>query len=167
MQRNIWSKLGATSTTFHPELYPETLPRRLEMGYRVSTGQGTKSIKPTPIILGQPLKDDLGGIGLWSTPNDFVKLLTTLLRGGQPLLTQASVNTLFQPQLSDASRLAMPRPLGSRMRDVLGIKSVDDIGQADHALAGTVTLKDIPGRRRSGTVNWSGLPNLHWVRVES
>ncbi|KAJ5377954.1 uncharacterized protein N7496_005363 [Penicillium cataractarum] len=162
MQKNIWSKLGVTSTTFHPELYPDTLPPKLEMANRISVGQGTKSIKAGPVILGQPLKDDLGGIGLWSTPNDYIKLLTTLLRGGQPLLTKDSLEILFQPQLSDASRAAMPLPLGSRMRTILGIKSVDDIDQADHCLAGTVTLKDIPGRRPCGTVSWSGLPNLHW-----
>lgn len=167
MQKNIWSKLGATSTTLHPELYPERLPRKLEMGYRVSIGQGIKSVEPGPIILGQPLKDELGGIGLWSTPNDFVKLLTALLRGGQPLLTKASVDTLFRPQLSDASRAAMAKPLGGQMRRVLGIRSVDDIDQADHSLAGTITLKDIPCRRRRGTVNWSGLPNLHWVSTKS
>jgi CubicO group peptidase (beta-lactamase class C family) len=164
MQKNIWSKLGATSTTFHPELYPETLPQKLEMASRVDIGRGTKSVKPAPIILGQPPKDDLGGIGLWSTPNDFVKLLAALLRGGQPLLTKASVDILFRPQLSDASRAAMPRPLGNQMRRVLGIKSVDEIDQADHCLSGTITLRDIPGRRPRGTVNWSGLPNLHWVR---
>ena len=163
MQKNIWSKLGATSTTFHPELSPETLPRKLEMAYRASVGEGTNSVKPGPIILGQPLKDDLGGIGLWSTPSDFAKLLTALLQSGQPLLTKTSVDVLFRPQLSDASRTAMPRPLGSQMRRVLGINSVDDIDQADHCMAGTITLKDIPARRPRGTVNWSGLPNLHWV----
>jgi CubicO group peptidase (beta-lactamase class C family) len=167
MQENIWSKVGATSTTFHPELREETLPRRLGMAYRVSIGQGTKSVKSIPVMLGQPLKDDLGGIGLWSTPNDFIKLLTALLQDGRPLLTKAGVDVLFRPQLSDASRAAMPLPLGSQMRRILGIKSVDDIDQADHCLAGTITLKDIPGRRPHGTVNWSGLPNLHWVRAKS
>lgn len=163
MQKNIWSKLGATSTTFHPELNPETLPRTLEMAYRVSVGEGTNSVKLGPIILGLPLKDDLGGIGLWSTPSDFVKLLIALLQGGQPLLTKSSVDVLFRPQLGDASRAAMPKTLGGQMRRVLGINSVDDIDQADHCLAGTITLKDIPDRRPRGTVSWSGLPNLHWV----
>lgn len=166
MQKNIWSKLGVTSTTFHPELYPDTLPPKLEMANRISVGQGTKSIKAGPVILGQPLKDDLGGIGLWSTPNDYIKLLTALLRGGEPLLTKDGLDILFRPQLSDASRAAMPLPLGSRMRSILAIKSVDEIDQADHCLAGTVTLKDIPRRRPRGTVSWSGLPNLHWVRTK-
>lgn len=165
MKKNIWSRLGVTSTTFHPELYPDSLPQKLEMANRVSVGQGAKSIKAGSVILGQPLKDDLGGIGLWSTPKDFIQLLTALLRGGEPLLTKDSLDILFQPQLSNASRAAMPLSLGSRMRDILGIRSVNVIDQADHCLAGTITLKDIPDRRPRGTVSWSGLPNLHWVRI--
>jgi CubicO group peptidase (beta-lactamase class C family) len=164
MQKSIWSKLGATSTTFRPELHRDTLPPPLEMGYRQSIGHGEKSIKPGPIILEQPAKHNLGGIGLFSTPTDYMKLLSALLGGGYPLLSESSIEVLFQPQLSEASRIALPKPLGSQMRRVLGIKSADHHTQADHCLAGTTTLKDIPGRRRAGTANWSGLPNLHWVR---
>lgn len=164
MKKNIWSKLGANLTTFRPELHRDILPPPLEMGYRLSIGHGEKSIKQGPIILGQPAKHNLGGIGLFSTPTDYMKLLSSLLGGGYPLLSEYSIDILFQPQLSEASRMAMPKPLGSQMRRVLGIKCLDDHTQADHCLAGTMTLKDIPGRRRAGTVNWSGLPNLHWVR---
>ncbi|KAB8261129.1 beta-lactamase/transpeptidase-like protein [Aspergillus pseudonomiae] len=162
MRTHIWSKLGVVSTTFHPELYRETLPPQMGMGYRVSVGQGVKSLKSGPVILKQPAQHDLGGIGLFSTPMDFVKLLSALLGGGHPLLTRESVDILLQPQLNDASREAMPRPLGAQMRRVLAIQDVGDTQQADHSLAGTIVLKDIAGRRRAGTVNWSGLPNLHW-----
>lgn len=163
MQENIWSKLGATSTTFHPERRRDTLPAALEMGYRVSIGHGSKSVKQGPITLHQPAKDSLGGIGLFSTTTDYVKLLAALLKGGAPILSRKGLDILFQPHLSEASRLAMPKSLGLQMSRILGINSVDDAGQADHCLAGTINLKDIPGRRKAGTVNWSGLPNLHWV----
>lgn len=164
MEKNIWSKLGATSTTFHPEIY-DNLPAPLEMGNRI-VGQGISSVKQGKIILTQPAKDDLGGIGLFSTPRDYMKLLAALLGGGYPLLSETGVDILFQPRLSDASRAAMPKGLGAQMRRVLGIKSSGDITQADHCLAGTVTMKDISGRRKAGTINWSGLPNLHWVRLQ-
>jgi CubicO group peptidase (beta-lactamase class C family) len=163
MQANIWSKLGATSTTFHPERHTDTLPPQMQMGERVSVGQGNESIKPGKVILGYPLKDDIGGIGLFSTPMDFIKLLSALVQGGGSLLNQESVDLLFAPQLSDESRMAMPKALGKQMRRVLGIHSMNDVEQADHSLGGPVTLKDIPGRRRRGTVSWGGLPNLHWV----
>lgn len=163
MQSNIWSKVGATSTTFHPERCHNILPGAFEMGYRVSVSHGSKSVRQGPITLHQPAEDNLGGIGLFSTTNDYVKLLAALLKGGAPILSQKSLDVLFQPHLSEASRLDMPKSLGLQMSRILGIKSVDDTSQADHCLAGTVNLKDIPGRRKAGTVNWSGLPNLHWV----
>ena len=163
MQANIWSKLSARSTTFHPEWRTGTLPPLLEMGKRVSTGQGIESVKPGRIILERPSKNDLGGIGLFSTPTDYMKLLTALLQDGGSLLSRKSVDLLFQPQLGVESRAAMPKLLGGQMRRILGIKSASDTTQADHCLSGTVTLKDVPGRRRRGTANWSGLPNLHWV----
>ena len=162
MKDNIWNKLGATSTTFHPEKHP-SLPPLLAMGYRKSVGQGAKSVSQGKITLDQPAQDDLGGIGLYSTPMDFMKLLTVLLQGGGPLLSNTSVDLLFSPQLSELTRKAMPKLLGKQMRRILGIKDVNDVDQADHCLGGTVTLKDIPGRRTRGTVNWSGLPNIHWV----
>ncbi|KAL3442326.1 beta-lactamase/transpeptidase-like protein [Aspergillus insuetus] len=162
MQANIWSRLGATSTTFHPELRPDTLPPQMQMGERVSVGQGNESIKRGKVILGYPLKDDIGGIGLFSTPMDFIKLLSALVQGGGPLLNKEGVDLLFAPQLNDESRMAMPKALGKQMRRVLGIHSGDDAGHADHSLGGPITLKDIPGRRRRGTVSWGGLPNLHW-----
>jgi CubicO group peptidase (beta-lactamase class C family) len=167
MQANIWSKLGATSTTFHPELHPDTLPPQMQMGERVSVRQGNESIKPGKVILGYPLKDDLGGIGLFSTPMDFIKLLSALLQAGGSLLSKGGVDLLFAPQLGDESRAAMPKALGKQMSRVLGISSPDDCQQADHCLGGAVTLKDIPGRRRRGTASWSGLPNLHWVSSSS
>ncbi|KAJ5346553.1 beta-lactamase/transpeptidase-like protein [Penicillium brevicompactum] len=162
MKSSIWSKLGAESTTFHPDAHLDALPAPLEMGNRQSVGEGTKSVTRGKITLQKPSRDDLGGIGLFSTPSNYMKLLSALLCGGCPLLNEASVDTLFRPQLSDASRLAMPKGLGTQMRRVLGIQSSDTSSQADHCLAGTIAMEDIPGRRKAGTVNWSGLPNLHW-----
>lgn len=167
MRNNMRSRLGLSSTTFHPEIHRDSLPPPMEMGQRVSVGQGMSSVKQGRIILGQPAKDELGGIGLFSTPADFAKLLSALLDGGRTLLSKASVDILFQPQLSDKTRAAMPKPLGAQTRRVLGIGSLDHRTQADHCLAGTVTLKDIPGRRRAGSISWSGLPNLHWVNLPS
>lgn len=137
------------------------------MGKRVD-GRGTiNGLKKTSIILGYPLKNDIGGIGLFSTAEDYTKLLSVLIQGGFPLLSKTSLDLLFTPQLGSASRSDMPGPLGRQMRRVLGLRDVDDINQADHCLAGTITLRDIPKRRRKGTVNWSGLPNLHWVSYYS
>lgn len=183
MHENIFSKLATSSTAFHhPSQYRvssttnNTQPPLLEMAYRAPTSITNKSttpspispLTPTPIILQYPLQQDLGGIGLFSTPTDFTSLLSSLLRGGDSLFCQGdeSVNLLFAPQLGPQSEpaQALPKALGFQMRRILGASSTDT-GTVDHALAGTVTTRDIPGRRRAGSVSWSGLPNLHWVSL--
>lgn len=111
-----------------------------------------------------PLEDEIGGIGLFSTAVDFIKLLRCLIGGGKPIFQRRdSVDTLFSGQLDDALRAAMPHGLGAQTARILGYRDRDDAGQADQTLAGTITLRDVPGRRPKGTVGWSGLPNLHWV----
>lgn len=183
MQENIFSKLATSSTAFHHPSHNwvanptnSTQPPLLEMAYRAPVSNTNKSttttpeppLTPAPIILQYPLKQDLGGIGLFSTPADFTSLLSSLLRGGDSLFRQGkeSVNLLFAPQLGPQSESAqaLPRGLGRQMRRILGASSTDT-GTVDHALAGTVTTKDIPGRRKAGSVSWSGLPNLHWVSL--
>ncbi|GAD92241.1 esterase, putative [Paecilomyces variotii No. 5] len=162
MKANIWSKVGATCTTFHPEKNRDELPPQLEMGLRIRTESGNTRISPGRVILEYPRKNDLGGIGLFGTADDYIKFLAALLQGGRGLLSESSVEALFQPRLDRAIRSSMLVGAGKQMRRILGAKDTYDIDQADHCLGGTVTLRDIPGRRRKGTVSWAGLPNLHW-----
>lgn len=165
MKANIWSKIGATCTTFHPEKNRDELPPQLEMALRTRTEDGQTHISPGRVILEYPRQNDLGGIGLFGTADDYIKLLVALLQGGKGLLSERSVDALFQPRLDRSIRSAMLVGAGKQMRRILGAKDTDDVDQADHSLAGTVTLRDIPGRRRKGTVSWAGLPNLHWVSI--
>ena len=176
MQAHIWSKLGAQSTTFHPERKTH-LPPLVPTMYR--NGITSAPTEKRPLTLVQPAQHALGGVGLFSTPADFSKLLVSILQASTPtdkasqqnpitipapqLLTKPGIDLLFRPQLTTQCRQAMPRPLGAQMRRVLNIQDINDAAQADHALGGTITLRDIPGRRRAGSMNWSGLPNLHWV----
>lgn len=167
MATNLWTPLSMKSTTFHPERHRDTLPPQLDMARRCTASDGTKSITPGEIIMKYPLDDDIGGIGLFSTAQDFSKLLIALLNDGGPILSHHSVDLLFEPQLNDSTRVAMARGLGVQTRRVLGLRNVDDTQQADHCLAGAITLRDTLGRRRKGTISWGGLPNLHWVSTLS
>ncbi|KAJ9328294.1 hypothetical protein DTO027B5_1789 [Paecilomyces variotii] len=107
MQANIWSKIGATCTTFHPEKNRHKPPPQLEMGVRIRTDSGRNYVGPGRVTLEYPRKNDLGGIGLFGTADDYIKLLTTLLQGGKGLLTERSVHELFQPQLTRPIRSSM------------------------------------------------------------
>jgi CubicO group peptidase (beta-lactamase class C family) len=171
MQKHIWDPLFAKSTTFFPTKHflPELMPPLQETGYRSSATQPSQNL-----ILGPPLwtlepRDALGGAGLYSTANEYIKLLSCLVSGGGPLLSEQSTGELFRPQaLSSGSETALRNFLtfpSANMAPIWRRSEVDaseELMPMGHSLVGPVNLADVPGRRKRGSVCWCGLPNLSW-----
>ncbi|KAJ5097311.1 hypothetical protein N7456_008032 [Penicillium angulare] len=170
MQKNIWQPLGCANTTFLPVEHFQAIPPLHE----TAEYDPSKPLSRVNSIWSTDKQDAIGGAGLYSTANDYSRLLAALLHGGNPILMQKSVDELFSPQLaSDSLSLVAlrqfmlqggegslsniwrsPQPATSDKSEM----SID----INHTLGGTVVLSDIPGRRRSGTLNFAGLPNLFW-----
>ncbi len=113
-------------------------------------------------------RDGIGGAGLYGTANDYIKLLSCLLQGGSPLLSQESVSELCRPQLGTASNEAFRAFIlmggGHRLFRRSGDEATkNEMMPIGHALVGQVNLQDVEGRRRKGSVAWGGLPNLGWL----
>ncbi|OAG45279.1 hypothetical protein AYO21_00627 [Fonsecaea monophora] len=164
MRENIWSKLGATSTTFRPWEFQEvlSLPPKQEMAYRADGPHGKGPLTPAVFPHAYPQKDDCGGVGLWSTADDYLKLLGALVAGGAPIFSHPeTVDEMFRPQIGEASRAAMNGYINGSFRDLFQILWPEGM-EGDHCLAGTVQTEDLLGRRRKGTVCWSGMGNTHW-----
>lgn len=160
MKENIWSKLGMNDTTFHPEMRPELQARQVEMANRDADGKLVHGSIP----LAMPAKTDMGGVGAYSTPNDYAKLLVGLLSDDAPLLNQKSLDIMTSGHLGDASRESMMNLMRHSPMRELGLGGLwTDHTDGDHSLCGPVSLADTPGQRAKGTVGWSGLPNLFWV----
>jgi len=158
MATNIWSRLGMKSTTFHPENRPDLRSDQMELGWR---GNGPRSVlEPTAIPFAHPAQDDLGGVGLFTTAEDYAKVLAALVSGGGALLSQSSVDELLKPQLADTRAF-------NEFRSGPGQAAYEnlwsDATKGNHTLAGPINLTALPGRRAKNTVHWSGMPNLHWV----
>lgn len=145
-----------TSTTFHPENLQDWPQRRRQCYLRESPGSSVKNI---PIEANTNPTRDCGGHGIFSTPSDFMKLLVALLNDGGAILSKNSLEEILKPQglsgqfaetiLGDLKPLFAPSlPARSHM---------------DHGLGGMINLEDISGARRSGTMQWSGAPNMIWV----
>ncbi|OAL30720.1 hypothetical protein AYO22_01340 [Fonsecaea multimorphosa] len=185
MQENIWGPLGAKSTTFYPTKHfdPEPMPALHETAQRTDPAETGKAVASKPATSLWPLspRDAIGGAGLYSTADDYIKLLGCLLRGGGPLLKTESVDEMFRPQIGKLSTEAFHTTVRNSGRDRLWSSSTASAAAtaataaatdgsakeqgsvpAGHSLAGAVNLEDVPGRRQSGTVNWGGLPNLFW-----
>lgn len=155
MQENIFQKLGITATTFHPENHPEFSARRVELCQRAPDG----SLSPIPVPYTIPAKDDLGGIGLYSTPEEFTRFLQMMLRNGENVLRPESINTILSPQLECNKEVNAIRDRGPKiMSRLVNPGKVIDMG-----LSASINLDRVPGARYPGSISWAGAANAFWV----
>ncbi|CAK7219003.1 hypothetical protein SBRCBS47491_003697 [Sporothrix bragantina] len=171
-QQNIWQLLGAPNTTFFPAKRGLTKADIMETGQR--TEEGTLVSGSSPWLF--DCRDSLGGAGLYSTANDYSRLLAALISGGGPILSAASLDELCRPQVGAASDADMRRFITSESaaQSKAWLWTTDpehhwqDFMEVRQCLCGLVNSENVvddkgtPIRRRKGTVNWDGLPNLLW-----
>jgi CubicO group peptidase (beta-lactamase class C family) len=157
MEEHIFKPLGMSSTTFRMPKRPDLAERRAPIGYRAAPG-GPLGAGPTPIPDSPSMPS--GGAGVYSTADDYAKVLVALLTDGGGLLMPESVQQLRDPQLPD-SKYLMAEFHGSWHAAIcpeypIGI-------QANYGLGGALNLEDLPQKRRKGSMMWSGMANTHWV----
>ncbi|KIW10470.1 hypothetical protein PV08_11434 [Exophiala spinifera] len=155
MQEHIWSRVGMSNTTFHPEHRP-SFPM-LDLGMRLSGPNEplTPGQSPFPV----PALCEMGGAGIYSNAWDYAQMLAALLADESPLLKPESVEEFLKPQLSDSSRAELGQ---MRALDLVQVDIPRDV-RVDHSLGGLLVLDDIPGRRNKGSVCWDGMTNSNWV----
>lgn len=157
MLENIWQPIGMKNTTFHPE-NRKSFPI-LELGLRANGEDepltATKSRYP------MPAPHDMGGCGLYSTAEDYIKLLSALISDECLLLSKKSFQEFIKPQLSDSSFKALK---SARDRGLVQPDIPQNIS-VDHALGGLITIEDVPGRRKKGSMCWDGMTNPNWVSI--
>ncbi|KAF7980353.1 hypothetical protein HWV62_38795 [Athelia sp. TMB] len=153
MKQHIWAPLGIENLTFHLETNEEVKRQLVNVSARVPSS-GLLVHSPSPLIA-DPAKDAMGGGGVYGNPIDYSRILASILRDDGKLLKSESVERLFRPEISEASkRTLMERvPAGS-----IGPSGTD----VSWSLGGMVNSEDVDGRRRKGSLAWGGLPNLFW-----
>jgi CubicO group peptidase (beta-lactamase class C family) len=157
MQTHIFTPLSMTSTTFHPENRPDFPSRSMNLAWRDrSTGSLTLGKNPW----GFPAKDDCGGVGLYSTADDYAKLLKAFLAGGGPIMKKESVDEILTSQLEDPKYFI--DVINGPARAQLG-QTWPQGAQATFGLSASINLENFPGRRCKNSANWSGMPGLHAV----
>lgn len=162
MKENIFDVLGMKSTTFKPTGDEAVMSRMVGRVGRSETGKLiVEESKQYPV---QESKSDLGGSGLYSCAEDYIKVLTSLLMDDGKLLKKDGdmYKQLFRPQLEhpEAFDGAVKHPLLGPFF-APGYPRTPDT-QWDYALGGAVVVKEIPGHAAKGTLFWSGLPNNYW-----
>ena len=164
MRKNIWEPLGIKDMTFFLQSHPDLLAKRADTSVRDPEGSG-RLIYADDKYWHEDNEDCFGGMALFSTPAEFMKIMHSLLMNDSKLLKPDFVDLLFQPQLSDQSRNALNEfyrdPVANDMMGCLMPLGLEK----DHALGGMLLMEDIPDAKwkRKGTMTWSGMPNVFWV----
>lgn len=149
MQKNIWTPLGMTSTTFRLEKRPDLMSRKVDMTRRKRDGSFISVPQPYDF----PAEHDLGGIGAYSTLEDYGKLLRALLQDGAGILKPESVDEIFIPQLDDT--------LGEIHHPIMHFYIPAEI-KMNFGLSVSVRIAPMKGRREAGSGSWGGYPNITW-----
>lgn len=169
MQKHIWDPLGIENITFHQELKPDVRRRLVKMTKR-GTRRGVWS-KPSAggekvewtddSLYEDPCADEFGGGGAVGSAVEYLKILTSICRSDGKLLTGKMIDEMFTPQLAQDSQRAL-----TVYNDALAATETFTSRKAgtelNYGLGGLLVLSDDETGLKSGTMTWSGLPNLLW-----
>ncbi|KAH7084097.1 beta-lactamase/transpeptidase-like protein [Paraphoma chrysanthemicola] len=160
LREHVFGPLGMNSSTFHLELYPELTKRLVKMTKRTESGilSESKGLWPDSV------PEDCGGAGLYSSPDDYIKILSDLLRETPMLLKSETVDLMFSPQLKRGS-LALRALHDSWMTK--GMTAIEQPSvEINFGLGGIYVERDVGNYKRDSLV-WGGLPNLFWFANRS
>jgi len=156
---HVLGPLGMTDTTFTPSSAQRE--RMMALHARTPDGGLTLSDLDWPPDPGMWC----GGHGLFSTPVDYLRLQRALLAGGEldgaRVLEPESVDLAFSNQIGDIEPptfLASAEPALSN--DIHALPGIEQ----RWGLGFHLVMEDVPGARRAGTGDWSGLTNCYfWI----
>jgi CubicO group peptidase (beta-lactamase class C family) len=162
MDEHIFTPLGMKNTTFWPHARADLKDRLAATPFRPTNEEGGgEPLVPAPSPAPVEHEVESGGAGLYSTAADYVKFVAAIMRGDKVLFAKPETRELlFAPQLDDVQRTAM-RDVVARLQSAMAPEFPPGLA-IDFAFGGMLNMEDLPGRRRKGSVMWSGLANAHW-----
>lgn len=160
MRKAIWDPLGIKNISFWAKQNPDMNARLAGMTTR-DPASG-KVVTYTGPFLNDNSKDCFGGHGAYADLTDYLKILHSILADDEKLLKKATTALMFQPQLSKESKAAQKTTMN--IPEIAGMFVGDFPTSIDYdwGLGGILVEGDNEGRRKKGTLIWSGLPNLFW-----
>ena len=166
LRENICAPLHISSMTFFLQAHGGLIARRADMTVR--NPESGKVEHSDEAFWDEDPEEALGGLALYSSPEDFFKVMSSLLFNDGKLLSPAAVDEFFSPQLTDSARASQSEFLSNPRRNLLMGGFLPFHVKKDHGLGGILTTEDVEeGWRRKGTMSWNGSTNFFWVRITS
>ncbi|PQE07051.1 hypothetical protein CJF30_00009454 [Rutstroemia sp. NJR-2017a BBW] len=168
IHKKICEPLNMRNFSFQPAHHPEMMSRLVDMSQRDGgmTDYGTtanpegKAVHQPKVLWNTDMKDCHGGGGGFGTPCEYLKCLQSICSNDGRLLKPSTVDEMFKPQLSEASREGLMKRLSiPEVNQCLGAFPPDT--KVDWGLGGILNVEDVDSRSKS-SMAWGGFPNLHW-----
>ncbi|ATY64310.1 Beta-lactamase transpeptidase [Cordyceps militaris] len=159
MGERIFRPLGMTDSGFRRAQLPQTAARTVRAATRdPKTGalaDAASWVMPTDHEV------DSGGGGLFTTASDYASFLRGLLAG--TALRSDTFREMLTPQLDDATAAYLQvLAFHPSVHDTFAPEFTGDPIPLNHGLGGLLNLVDVPGKRRAGSMAWSGMHNCRW-----
>lgn len=156
MQENICKPLGLESTSFRLEKHPEIKAKLVGMSARQPDG----TMIPSQSLWPEYTPEDSAGAGLYSTVDDFTKIVGDLVRDSPVLLKKETAEQMFMGQLPEgSSALKSLRAQAPQLEKLTGIS---DMGKAANHALGAIYLSEQTATQKQGTLSGAGLPGCYW-----
>ncbi|KAH7380086.1 beta-lactamase/transpeptidase-like protein [Pyrenochaeta sp. MPI-SDFR-AT-0127] len=108
-------------------------------------------------------KSERGGGGLYSSANNFAKILADLVSPSPKILSPKTLDILFAPQLDEGSIALTTFHSQSSMFMTGPLTTSLSLSAVNHALGGLLVTKDNPALGKSkGTMSWGGAFGSLW-----
>ncbi|KAM0261012.1 hypothetical protein ACHAQJ_002451 [Trichoderma viride] len=162
MKQHVLDPLGMHDTGFRVHQLPHTAGRRAEVTLR-DNDSGTLSCFP---VAPEEPEMDSAGAGIHTTANDYIRLLRAmlLLLQAEPggVVSAKTAREMFAPQLDDVQRTMLKDVLYGEQGRGAYIPEFPDGVELQYGYGGLVTLEDVAGLRRKGSLSWTGADNSRW-----
>ncbi|KAK3985280.1 beta-lactamase/transpeptidase-like protein [Cladorrhinum sp. PSN332] len=159
-EENLFKPLGIKDSTFKSKEITQDLEgRKVRLSYRTEENETAIKVGEVPIPV-EGFEKESGGAGLWTTAEEYSRVLRAVLDGGCGILSSELVDEMFRPQLNEEQQATLKKTLvpNGLAPDYVGVEDA----QENFGLAGALNLKDLPGRRKKKSMMWSGMCNGHW-----
>lgn len=159
LRRNVLDPVGVTSITFFPNANPDVKARLAGLTARDPSG-GIVDIPPIPFL--ENVSDAFGGEAAYGSVEDYMKIVHSILADDEKILKKATTAQMFQPHLSEESRLQLAKTMAIPnwvVGDFTGPQ------QFDWGLGGLLVVGNDHSYRKRSYLTWGGAPNLVWVCI--
>jgi CubicO group peptidase (beta-lactamase class C family) len=168
----VWAPLGIRDMTFHVQLKPEVEKKLVAVSGRLGienpnaipkdTGEKVDWRNEPWLTHDLPIGTDYGGHGLRGSAVEYMKVLHSVCQNDGKLLKPATLDSIFQPQLTGEPLEAINNFLGPGSLQTGTFSSVVEGTKLNHGLGAMLIQTDQPTGPKAGTLTWFGLPNLQW-----